>query len=76
LIRTLKEDYIRQDYIQMLMGFFDFFCKKKKEELESTPEPDKEESTPEPDKEESTPEPDKEESTPEPDKEESKTEEK
>jgi len=46
----------------MLMGFFDFFRKKKKEELESTPEPAKEESTPEPAKEESTPEPAKEES--------------
>ena len=46
----------------MLMGFFDLFRKKKKEELESTPEPAKEESTPEPAKEESTPEPAKEES--------------
>ncbi len=32
----------------MLMGFFDLFCKKKKEE----PEPAKEEPTPEPAKEE------------------------
>ena len=29
------------------MGFFNLFRKKKKEELESTPEPAKEESTPE-----------------------------
>ena len=36
----------------MLMGFFDLFCKKKKEELEPTPEPAKEEPTPEPAKEE------------------------
>jgi len=34
------------------MGFFDLFRKKKKEELEPTPEPAKEEPTPEPAKEE------------------------
>jgi len=51
-MRTLKEDYIRQNDIQMLMGFFDFLCKKKKEKLEPTSEPDKEEPTSEPDKEE------------------------
>jgi len=38
-----QEDYIIQDDIQMLMRFFDFFCKKKKEKLEPTSEPDKEE---------------------------------
>jgi len=35
------------------MRFFDLFCKKKKEKLESTSEPSKEESTSEPSKEES-----------------------
>ncbi len=45
--------YYRLDDEQILMGFFDLFSKKKKEKLESTPEPAKEESTPEPAKEES-----------------------